>query len=1227
MRWFSPSHSDDGDDDGPGIGPQAQCFAYADQHDHDAFIKWNTYEFASFPEWTEAFFWYLESVRPDWVQPTRLPELLCLARIDKPQVFYMDIEWYTETPYTMDVAEALHLVRTCINVLTSYWDCNHEHPTHTPDVDDDDDSIATEECDYETFLTQCSRMTRDPWNAVSESGGYKHSYHVCVRCTNNCYFADFASLQSFAKQFIAHVERLRERYPQLWYGQGQGDCIIDRNVYTANRAMRLPLCVKKTGDITMFRPCSLTSHDMPYLRADLLKYVHAYVPPGGRPFIIGWDGHGVVPRGLSSTPHVNQPRLPHAKHDPTPVSALRRVYTKLGYTDLQVARDGTVCAFHLTEDMLEDTVRYSQYTPQVVANWSQYAAWTKMARMLWTTFADKTRARTLWLFFTEQVPRSRDNAEAQWQRYSQWLERQEQSAGHVFQYSQKELVDTLTRLYILDAAPQACPRDVPTVCYVSREPVDADDLCRARLQTRIYDDALVVRCSTHNVTRFYGYVSEGAADTFLFDERYVSMHIPLVTDLSQRLLRRHRRTVVIAAQMGTGKTALLSTLKSITRPAMSVLILGVRVLLTHDLHARLSRGTSPILPQLVHYQTTGHQQLADHAQVVVQADSLLRLVQRDGSFRRYDVVVLEEIESLLSHLSSSTLCDKRRLIGDALLALANTASLVLVLDADIGERGYEFLRMTRADTDTNIYRNLATPLARKHLWIPVLRSWLARILYSVHKGEPCYVVSNSKRAIDVVEKLIHSFKPEARVRTYTSETDNCIKRAVSECNEDWTTYDVVMWSPVISAGVNFDPPVPHFYRGFVYATDRSACARDICQQAGRVRRVISNEIYVYFKTSNRKANLRPYLQMDTIEEAARVDYSDILMMHPELASVGHLDPNALRMSLDTEHPLTRLLLHNALERSRSAADFRAEYGRYCLLHGDTLEVDRVGRPEDPFTPAETALFHVVAKEVAAKHLTKLAGAARPHDLADYIGDVQQGRSVDPLSLLKDVYCRALRVGNITDRELLELMNKPDFMERMITLISLLEQSASELMATISWELTKLPDTGQRPGISADMNYFVSRLYLAQNTSIDLPPLASRVALATTLCFALGFTAPLDADAIHPPMLDYAYRDWLAGLGESEARVLRATMPNIDWDNEPKHALPRINTILRSLAGITLKRAGARLRIHTEHLLFNAQLCIAVLLIPSDCRDLFTRFQIAPRFLAHEIDQAINAARI
>jgi hypothetical protein len=92
------------------------------------------------------------------------------------------------------------------------------------------------------------------------------------------------------------------------------------------------------------------------------------------------------------------------------------------------------------------------------------------------------------------------------------------------------------------------------------------------------------------------------------------------------------------------------------------------------------------------------------------------LIKRDVFKRRwvipcFDMVVLDESESLLAHFESNTLGNKMSsfVTFDAIL---KKCGKVVALDGDFGNRSYDYLRTANREQDFVVIRNAYVPAVR-----------------------------------------------------------------------------------------------------------------------------------------------------------------------------------------------------------------------------------------------------------------------------------------------------------------------------------------------------------------------------------------------------------------------------------------------------------------------------------------------------------------------------------
>jgi hypothetical protein len=168
---------------------------------------------------------------------------------------------------------------------------------------------------------------------------------------------------------------------------------------------------------------------------------------------------------------------------------------------------------------------------------------------------------------------------------------------------------------------------------------------------------------------------------------------------SCKWLEGRYKALPIRSSMGSGKSTLLAALLAEVSRFKKVCMLTYRR--TQALDAAGKHQTFSHYEDLK--QADGRMlgdryvhPLADrelHPRVIVQLDSLPGLLPEDDEDApAFDLLVLDESESILAHFSADTLRERHRVI-QLLVEMMRRARRVVCLDGHLGQRTYEFLTM------------------------------------------------------------------------------------------------------------------------------------------------------------------------------------------------------------------------------------------------------------------------------------------------------------------------------------------------------------------------------------------------------------------------------------------------------------------------------------------------------------------------------------------------------
>jgi hypothetical protein len=92
--------------------------------------------------------------------------------------------------------------------------------------------------------------------------------------------------------------------------------------------------------------------------------------------------------------------------------------------------------------------------------------------------------------------------------------------------------------------------------------------------------------------------------------------------------------------------------------------------------------------------------------------------------------------------------------------------------------------------------------------------------------------------------MLNDKYPKKKIYLYTGKSDDCLKKHhLSNVSEHWSQADVIIYSPTIEAGVNFDVP-GHFNKIYGILSCQSTSQRAFFQMLSRFRKVSNNQITI-----------------------------------------------------------------------------------------------------------------------------------------------------------------------------------------------------------------------------------------------------------------------------------------------------------------------------------------------------------------------------------------------
>jgi hypothetical protein len=307
-------------------------------------------------------------------------------------------------------------------------------------------------------------------------------------------------------------------------------------------------------------------------------------------------------------------------------------------------------------------------------------------------------------------------------------------------------------------------------------------------------------------------------------------------------------TLLIQSALGTGKTVSITQL--IRRGGYArILIVSPRKSYTHS-QVGVFQSDRTLPPLQCYLDVIGSLSHVDY--LIVQAESLHRL--SSSSFSPYDLVIMDESESILCQMHSVTTHGKNMIANHEMLErVIQTAKNVLFADAFMSDRTFHVARQLRGmATSPHLIQNTFQPYERvaihlasveKDVRVANLGGLCERIMSALAAGRRIVVIWTSKRRGDWFVE--HFLKGTAYTYVfYNSASTKEEQAGLRDVNQTWSEVQCLMMTTSITVGISYDVKAEEerFDEAFLYASSASALPRDIAQSLLRVRVLKANRL-------------------------------------------------------------------------------------------------------------------------------------------------------------------------------------------------------------------------------------------------------------------------------------------------------------------------------------------------------------------------------------------------
>ena len=301
------------------------------------------------------------------------------------------------------------------------------------------------------------------------------------------------------------------------------------------------------------------------------------------------------------------------------------------------------------------------------------------------------------------------------------------------------------------------------------------------------------------------------------------------------------RLLAVQSEKGTGKTSNLieSYFKNgLVTDEMNILFISSRRTFGAKLLGDMSKYGFKLYSDF-------EEQYITHNRIICQIDSLLRL-----DLDKYHIIIVDECESLARYMTSQhfTKNNKATMVINKYQAYLNNASNVYILDADLSDRCVNFYEkvMGTSENDMALIVNdyqLYTDYTVNYMGF---NDWTNQIMNEIEKNKKLVIaMASNTKGKDLRDMIAEKFTTK-RILFLNRDVSDAEKISiVSNVDEQWSKYDVVIYTPSVCMGVSYDR-LNHFDAIYAYGCEGSLGAQEFCQMIHRVRHPKNKTIYLTF---------------------------------------------------------------------------------------------------------------------------------------------------------------------------------------------------------------------------------------------------------------------------------------------------------------------------------------------------------------------------------------------
>ncbi|ATZ81253.1 DEXDc helicase-primase [Bodo saltans virus] len=305
----------------------------------------------------------------------------------------------------------------------------------------------------------------------------------------------------------------------------------------------------------------------------------------------------------------------------------------------------------------------------------------------------------------------------------------------------------------------------------------------------------------------------------------------------------------IKSAYGTGKTSFLKNFLNMLDlndhiKYKKVLFISYRRSLSYDVQRQLSDFG---FENYIEVQKKGNY-LHEIDKLIIQYESLHKILSHsydmhdDPNQINYDLIIIDECESVLSQVDSTTNGENQRDNYNIFREFVKKSKKMIVLDGDISNKTYNFIH-TFSNNNVLIKNTYCKP---KKIYITKnYDKYIKSIHEDLKQNKKLYICCMSSSDGYALEENIKKHFDKITIKFINADiSDDEKEKIYKDVNEEWKQFDVIITTPITEAGVSFDE-LNYFHRTYAILSAGSTTPRGLMQMLNRVRYPVNNDAIIY----------------------------------------------------------------------------------------------------------------------------------------------------------------------------------------------------------------------------------------------------------------------------------------------------------------------------------------------------------------------------------------------